>query len=109
MLHIAPSNSIGSCITKLCFFVGGNEDIFSQLLDYDLNNEVEIVAAGAVRKIPLACYTSLLLTQLDHSLPELLDRGLALLKVVQDAGRMDHVLEILMKHYASADVRPFMH
>ena len=57
----------------------GNVEIFSQLLDYDLNSEVEIVAAGSVRKFPLAC-----------------DRGLSLLKIVQDAGRMDHVLEILM-------------
>ena len=74
----------------------GNVDVFRQVLDFDLDRQLEVVAAGSVRKVPLACYTSLLLTQLGHSLPEMLDRGLTLLKVVQEAGRMDHVLEMLM-------------
>ena len=74
----------------------GNPDTFGQLLDYDLNNEVEIIVSASVNKNPLACYTCLLLTQLGHSLPELLERGLVLMKPVQDAGRMDHVLELLM-------------
>ena len=43
---------------------------------------------------PLACYV-LLLTQLGHVLPEVVERGLDLVAVVQTAGRLDHVMELL--------------
>ena len=45
---------------------------------------------------PLACYCCLLLTQLGHVLPEVVERGLDLVAVVQAAGRLDHVMELLL-------------
>ena len=78
------------------------------------------MVAAAVAKQPLAAYTALLLTQVSHmenqlfpmspgitcqlaspvpwqvghSLPEVMERGLPLLRVVLEAGRLDHTMEV---------------
>ena len=75
--------------------LAGSQAIFSQLLDYDLNTDIEEVVAAAVSRNPLACYLCLSLTQVGHSLPELVDRGLGLMKTILEAGRHLSVLEIL--------------
>ena len=77
--------------------INGDQEVFSQLLDFDLDTDLEdIVEAAVGGKNPLACYLCLSLTQLGHSLPEILERGLDLLKTVFDAGRYGNVLELLL-------------
>ena len=74
----------------------GCPDLHAKVLDYDLCQQVEGVVAAAVQRHPLAAYTALLLTQVGHSLPEVLERGLPLLRLVLDAGRLDHTIEVLL-------------
>ena len=76
--------------------VAGDQDLLSQLLDYDLSPDMEEVVAAAVGKNPLACHLCLCLTQVGHSLPELLERGFGLLKTIQEVGRYSSVVEILL-------------
>ena len=49
--------------------LAGQPDIYAELLDFDLNQQMERVVAAAVNKQPMACYCVLLLTQLGHNLP----------------------------------------
>ena len=76
--------------------LAGNPEIFKLLLDFDLSPVIEKVVAAAVGKQPMACYCILLLTQVGHALPEILERGLGLLKIILDSGRFDHAIELLM-------------
>jgi len=75
--------------------LSGNPDIFKQLQDFDLSQPIERVVSAAVSKNAIACYTVLMLTQVGHSLPEVLERGLGFLKVILDSGRFDHTMELL--------------
>ena len=75
--------------------LAGNQAIFSRLLDYDLNTDIEDVVSAAVSKSPLACYLCVSLTQVGHSLPELVERGFGLIKTILEAGRHLNVLELL--------------
>ena len=75
--------------------LAGNQAIFSRLLDYDLNTDIEDVVSAAVSKNPLACYLCVSLTQVGHSLPELVERGFGLIKTILEDGRHLNVLELL--------------
>jgi len=74
----------------------GDRDVISQVMDFDLSREVERVVAGAVARQPLAAYCCIVLTQVGHVLPEVVGRGLDLVTCVQAAGRLDHVIELLL-------------
>ena len=76
--------------------LSGNPEIFSDLLDFDLSPQIETVVNAAVGKQPMACYGVLILTQVGHSLPEILERGLGFIKVILDYGRLDHVMELIL-------------
>ena len=76
--------------------LSADHSLFSQLLDYDLNTELEHIVSAGVARNPLAAYLCISLTQVGHSLPELLERGLGLVKTVLDAGRHSSVLELLL-------------
>ena len=73
----------------------GRPEIYTRLLDFDLSQQIEGIVGQAVSKQPMACYCVLLLTQVGHALPEILERGLSLVKVVLDYGRFDHVVELM--------------
>ena len=73
----------------------GQPDIFKRLLDFDLNQQIERVVSAAIGKNAIACYCVLMLTQVGHSLPEVLERGLGFVKVILDSGRFDHTMELM--------------
>ena len=76
--------------------ISGSRDIFARLLDYDLNTDIESIVAASVSKNPLASYCCLLLTQVGHSLPDILERGLPCLNNILLSGRWTNVLQILL-------------
>ena len=76
--------------------LAGKSAAFATLMDFDLSPQIQSIVAAAVGRQPAACYATLLLTQVGHALPELLERGLPLLKTVLDAGRLDHAIELLL-------------
>ena len=75
--------------------LSGEPEVYNQLLDFDLNQEIENIVSFAVSKQPMACYCVLLLTQVGHALPEILERGLGFVKVILDSGRFDHAIELM--------------
>ena len=75
--------------------ISGSRDIFARLLDYDLDTDIERIVAASVSKNPLASYCCLLLTQVGHSLPDILERGLPCLNNILLSGRWTNVLQIL--------------
>ena len=76
--------------------ISGSSNIFSHLLDYDLDTDIESIVAASVSKNPLASYCCLLVTQVGHSLPDLLERGLPCLNNILLSGRLTNVLQILL-------------
>ena len=75
--------------------LAGDPALLASLLDYDLSAQLEGVVAGAVGGAGPPSYLCLATTQLGHSLPELLERGLPLLRAVGETSPVRPALALL--------------
>ena len=71
-------------------------DMYKLLLDFDLTPELEALVSAAIgSKDAGACYAVMLLTQVGHSLPEILERGLGFIQTILDSGDYIHTIELI--------------